>query len=151
MKLLRAVGILVCAVLFFAGLAMPADGIDARDCQRMAGVLFIAAFIAAPVMCGMDSLMRRLARIANRVASGENGVPSLRRTVPVTLWLTVGAAFLSFAIGASLSALWKGFGAFWGGLVAAGFGIGLLLGFGVCWWVLNKSKVETPPVSHQKV
>lgn len=140
MKLLRLVGTLVCAVLFFAGLAMPADGIDSRECQRMAGILFIVAFVAAPVMYCMDSLMRCFARTANRVASGQRDVPSLRRAVPVTLWLMVGAAFLSFAVGASVSALWKGIGAFWGGLVAAGFGIGLLFGFGVCWWICSKPK-----------
>lgn len=132
MKIIRWIAILDCIVLFVAGLLVRVDGIDAHECRSIAAILFMLSFFAAPVMCLMEFLARCLGKWVTRIIYGR-GVPARPfRSVPSWLWVAGGAACLSFALGASVGAIWKGSASLWAGLVAAGFGCGLLLGCGLC-------------------
>jgi len=112
---------------------MRVDGVDPQECRQIAAILFIGAFLAAPVMCFMEFLMRCLAKGAARIVHGQSAIIGPVRFVPFRLWIAMGAAYLAFAFGGFVGAIWKGPASFWAGLVAAGFGCGLLAGFGVCW------------------
>lgn len=151
MKVIVWIAILVCVGLFLAGLSLSVDGVDAWECQQTAAILFVGAFLAAPVMCFMEFLMRCLSRGAARVVHSQSVTVGPIRSVPFGLWMAMGAAFLSFALGGFVGAIWKGSASFWAGLVAAGFGFGLLSGFGVCWsWARNSAKCVETSVPHKR-
>jgi len=151
MKVKVWIAILVCVGLFFAGLSMRIDSVDARECRQIAAILFVWGFLAAPVMCFMEFLMRCLSKRIARVVHSQSVAVGPIRSVPFGFWIAMGAAYLSFALGGFVGAICKGSASFWAGLVAAGFGFGLLSGFGVCWsWARKSAKREETAVPHKR-
>jgi len=59
--------IFVCVVLFVVGMMVRADGVDARECRRMAGILFLGGLFVGPAMYMAEGFMRWLARYAVHV------------------------------------------------------------------------------------
>lgn len=142
---------LVCVGLFIAGLSIRIDYVDAGECQQLAAMLFVGAFFAAPVMCFMEFLMRCLSKWVVRVVHSSSVTVRPIPSVPFGFWIATGAAFLSLGIGGFVGAIWKGAASFWAGLVAAGFGFGLLCGFGLCWvWARNSAKREDTSVPQKR-
>lgn len=150
MKLIRWAAILVCVVLFFAGLMIRVEAVNDRECRQIAAMLFTFGFLAAPVMCFMEFLMRCLSKGTARAARSESAPIGPTRSVPFGLWLAMGAAFLSFALGGFIGAIWKGAASFWAGLVAAGCGGGLLTGFGTCRFFARKRAKHKGAAAHHK-
>jgi len=139
MKFIKWIAIVVCVVLFFAGLLMRIDAVDAKECQEIAAILFVGTFCMAPIMCFMEFLMRCMSKGAARIVHGKSVTVDPIPSVPFGLWMANGAACLSFALGGFVGSIWKGAASFWAGLVAAGFGFGLLSGFGLCWALARNS------------
>jgi len=132
MKFVRWLVIFVCLVLFVAGLLIRVDAVDARECRQVAAVMFILAFLTAPLMWFMVFVMRCLSKVIVQIAKNQSvGIEPIR-TMPFKFFVAIGVAYLSFSLGGFVGAIWKGSASFWAALVAAGFGGGLLLGYGAC-------------------
>jgi len=148
MKIIKLIMVFVCAALFAVGITATADGVDARECRRMAGILFLGGLFFGPAMYMAEGFMRWLARYAVHVIHGHRQTMPRFASVPTWLVIGSGAACLSNAVGCFVGIIWNGTPSFWAGLVPAGFGCGLLAGVGACrLWLRGENRAKKPDVS----